>query len=79
MPPTRRGRDRELNRNERRRRQSVTGELPAPTLDELATGPNVPPPPGTPAPATPAAQSRRGSLLSRVLRGAARRVRGNNQ
>jgi len=63
------------------------GELPPPTPGTEATGPNVPPPPGTPrtptapsgtaAPRTPAARRGRGNVISRLLRNAAGRLRGN--
>lgn len=62
------------------------GTLPPPS-GPPATGPNVPPPPGTPrtptapagtaVPRTPRARQGRGNVLSRLLRNAAGRLRGN--
>jgi hypothetical protein len=67
----------------------------APPTGPPATGPNVPPAPGstrtprgpqsprvpknTSAPRTPKAQEGRGGALSRILRGAASKLRGNKK
>ena len=65
------------------------GAFPPPS-GPPATGPNVPPAPGSPpaapraprntsAPRTPNARAGRGGALSRILRGAASRLRGGNR
>lgn len=62
------------------------GEAFPPPSGPPATGPNVPPIPGTPrapkntsAPRTPKAKQGRGGALSRILRGAASKLRGGKK